>query len=338
MKRRDFITGLGSAATWSTTWPFGVRAQQSDRMSRLAIITPTAPVAQIAETSDLPAYRALFSELRKLGHVEGRNLIVERYSAEGRPERYPDLARDVVRRRPDVILAITNLLASSVQAATDTIPIVGVVADPVQFGNVTSVARPDANFTAISVNVGLEIWGKRLQILQEAVPTAARVGYLGSRILWDTPLGDAIRQPAQQLGVSIVGPQLESPFGPEEYRRVLEAVSREGAQGLIVNDEPANYTYRQLIVDLAAAARLPAIYWDRTYVEIGGLIAYGSSTTDVMRHVGDYIVRILTGTKPGDLPIYLEPKYELLINLKVAMSLGLAIPTSLLVRADEVIE
>jgi putative ABC transport system substrate-binding protein len=118
----------------------------------------------------------------------------------------------------------------------------------------------------------------------------------------------------------------------------LEAVSREGAQGLVVNDEPANYTYRQLIVDLAAAARLPAIYWDRTFVEIGGLIAYGPSTTDVMRHVADYIVRILTGTKPGDLPIYLEPKYELLINLKVAMSLGLAIPTSLLVRADEVIE
>src|SRR5215467_2795234 len=153
-----------------------------------------------------------------------------------------------------------------------------------------------------------------------------------------SPLGNAIRQPVQELGISIVGPQLESPFGPEEYRRVLEAMSRAGAQGLVVTDEPANYTYRQLIVELAAAARLPAVYWDRTFVEIGGLIAYGSSSAEVMRHVAGYIVRILTGTKPGDLPIYLEPKYELLINLKVAMSLGLAIPTSLLVRADEVIE
>jgi putative ABC transport system substrate-binding protein len=334
VRRREFIAGLGGAAAWRLV----ARAQQSDRTPRLAIITPTAPVAEITEISHLPPYRALFNELRKLGYVEGRNLVVDRYSAEGRPERYPDLAREVVRTRPDVILALTNLLVSSLQTATDTIPIVGLVADPVQFGNVTSVARPDANFTAISVNVGLEIWGKRLQILQEAVPTMSRVGYLGSRVLWDTPLGDAIRQPAQRLGISIVGPQLESPFGQEAYRRALEAMSREGAQGLVVNDEPANYTYRQLIVDLAAVARLPAVYWDRAFVEIGGLIAYGSSAADVMRRATGYVVRILTGTKPSDLPIYLESKYELLINLKVAMSLGLTIPTSLLVRADDVIE
>jgi putative ABC transport system substrate-binding protein len=126
-------------------------------MSRLAIITPTAPVAEITEISHLPAYRVLFSELRKLGYVEGR---IERYSSEGRPERYPDLAREVARTCPDVILATTNLLVGSLQAATKTIPMVGSVADPVQFGNVTSLARPDGNFTAISVNVGLEIWGK----------------------------------------------------------------------------------------------------------------------------------------------------------------------------------
>jgi putative tryptophan/tyrosine transport system substrate-binding protein len=334
MKRREFIAGLGSAVAW----PIAVRAQRSERTPRLAIITPTAPVAEITETTHLPAYRVLFGELRKLGYVEGRNLIVERYSAEGRPERYPDLAREVARTRPDVIFATTNLLVSSLQAATDTIAIVGLVADPVEFGNVTSVARPDGNFTAVSVNVGLEIWGKRLQILWEAVPTASRVGYLGSRVLWDTPLGDAIRQPAEQLGISIVGALLESPFGEEEYRRVLKGMSRERAQALVVNDEPANYTYRQLIVDFAAAARLPAIFSDRTYVEIGGLMAYGSSVADAMRHVAGYIVRILTGTKPSDLPIYLESKYELLINLKVAMSLGLTFPTSLLVRADEVIE
>jgi putative tryptophan/tyrosine transport system substrate-binding protein len=334
MKRRDFIAGMGGAVAWRVV----ARAQQSDGISRLAIITPTAPVAEIGEVSHLPAYRVLFGELRKLGYVEGRNLIVERYSAEGRPERYPDLAREVARTRPDVIFATTNLLVSSLQAATDTIAIVGLVADPVEFGNVTSVARPDGNFTAVSVNVGLEIWGKRLQILWEAVPTASRVGYLGSRVLWDTPLGDAIRQPAEQLGISIVGALLESPFGEEEYRRVLKGMSRERAQALVVNDEPANYTYRQLIVDFAAAARLPAIFSDRTYVEIGGLMAYGSSVADAMRHVAGYIVRILTGTKPSDLPIYLESKYELLINLKVAMSLGLTFPTSLLVRADEVIE
>jgi putative tryptophan/tyrosine transport system substrate-binding protein len=334
MRRREFIAGLGSAATW----PLAVRAQQPDRMSRLAIITPTAPVAEITEISHLPGYRVLFSELRKLGYVERRNLIVERYSAQGRPERYPDLAQEVVRTRPDVILALTNPLVSGLQAATDTIPIVGLVSDPVQFGNVTSIARPDRNFTAISVNVGLEIWGKRLQILQEAVPTASRVGYLGSRILWDTPMGDAIRQPAEQLGISIVGPLLESPFGQEEYRRVLEAMSREGAQGLIISDESVNYTYGQLIVDFAVAAQLPAVYWDRIFVEIGGLMAYGSSAAEVVRHAAGYVVRILTGTKPSDLPIYLESKYELLINLKAAMSLGLTIPTSLLVRADEVIE
>jgi putative tryptophan/tyrosine transport system substrate-binding protein len=159
-----------------------------------------------------------------------------------------------------------------------------------------------------------------------------------SRIMWNTPMGDAVRQPAQELGISIVGPLLESPFGQEEYRRALEAMSREGAQGLVISDESVNYTYRQLIVDFAAAAQLPAVYWDRIFVEIGRLMAYGSSADDVVRHGAGYVVRILTGTKPSDLPIYLESKYELLINLKVAMSLGLKIPTSLLVRADGVIE
>jgi putative tryptophan/tyrosine transport system substrate-binding protein len=149
MRRREFVAGLCGAAAW----PLAARAQQADRPSRLAIITPTAPVVEITEVSRLPAYRVLFSEFRKLGYVEGQNLIVERYSAEGRPERYPNLAREVLHTRPDVILATTNLLVSSLQAVTDTIPIVGLVADPVQFGNVTSVARPDGNFTAISVNM-----------------------------------------------------------------------------------------------------------------------------------------------------------------------------------------
>src|SRR5262249_13327769 len=164
MRRREFIAGLGGAAAW----PFGVRA--ADRMPRLAIVTPTVPAAEITEVGDLPPYRALFGELRKLGYAEGRNLIVEGYSAEGRPERYRDLAQEVAGSKPDVILVLSNQLAASVQTATNAIPIVGAVADPVPFGNVTSIPRPGANFTAISVNVGLEIWGKRLQMLQEAIP------------------------------------------------------------------------------------------------------------------------------------------------------------------------
>jgi ABC-type uncharacterized transport system substrate-binding protein len=335
IRRREFITLLGGAAA---TWPVAAQAQQLANVYRIAVVRPSGSVADMTETGGNPSYRALFNELRRLGYVERQNLIVERYSGEGHQERYAELAREVVRTKPHLIVAASTPLVLIFKAATDTIPVVGTMADPVAMGVVSNLARPGGNVTGISVDAGLEIWAKRLQILQELVPTAKKVGYLYPRSSWDLAQGRAIQEAARRLGIALSGPPLEQPVQETEYRRVLEAMSHQHLDGLVVSDIADNFTYRRLIVSLAEIARLPTIYPYRAYFEEGGLMVYGSDLTALYRRVASYIDQILRGAKPGEIPIYLEAKFELLINLKAAKALGLTVPTSLLVRADEVIE
>jgi ABC-type uncharacterized transport system substrate-binding protein len=333
IRRRQFITLLGGAGAW----PLAARAQQSANVYRIAVVRPSGSVADMTEAGDNPSYRALFNELRRLGYVERQNLIVERYSGEGHQERYAELAREVVRTKPHLILAASTPLVLIFKAATDTIPIVGAMADPVAMGVVSNLARPGGNVTGVSVDAGLEIWAKRLQVLQEVVPTARKVGYLNLRSSWDLAQGRALQEAARRLGIALSGPPLEQPIQETEYRRVLGTMS-EHLDGLIVSDIADNFTYRRLIVRLAEAAQLPTVYPYRTYFEEGGLMVYGSDVAALYRLVASYIDQILRGAKPGEIPIYLESKFELLINLKAAKALGLTIPTSLLLRADEVIE
>jgi putative ABC transport system substrate-binding protein len=188
------------------------------------------------------------------------------------------------------------------------------------------------------VDAGLEVWAKRIQVLQEVVPTAAKIGYLNLRSSWDLAQGRAVQDAARRLGISLSGPALEYPIQEAEYRRALGAMARARVDGLIVSDIADNFTYRRLIVRLAEEARLPTVYPYRTYFDEGGLIVYGSDLAGLYRWVASYCDQILRGAKPGEIPIYLESKFELLINLKAAKALGLTVPTSLLVRADEVIE
>jgi putative ABC transport system substrate-binding protein len=265
-------------------------------------------------------------------------LVVTRYSGEGREERFPELCREVVRTNPDIIVATTSRLVLSFKAATDTIPVVALMADPVPYGIVTDIARPGGNITGVSTEAGPEIWGKRLQVLREVVPTAPKVGFLGSRQVWSLPQVNALREAAQQLGISLLGPPIESPIQAEEYRRVLGAMAQEHLDGVIIGDQGENYAYGQLIVDLVRVAKLPAIFPFRDYFEIGALMAYGPSLSDDYRHLAGYVDQILKGAHSGDLPIYLESKFDLLINLKTAKAIRVTIPPSLLVRADEVIE
>ena len=333
MRRREFIAGLLVAATLRHA-----RAQQPAKVHRIAVIATASPVADLTETSSFPHWRAFFQELRRLGYVEGRNLIVERYSGEGREDRYAELARDVVRAKPDLIVASSSRLVLSFKAATDKIPVVASMADPVPYGIVASLARPGGNITGVSVDAGLEIWGKRLQILREAIPTASRVGFLGSRQIWDLPQVTALRDFARQLDVSLVGPPLESPIQEEEYRRVLSAMAHGHVDGIMVSDQGENVTYRQLIVDLTNDRRLPTIFPYREHFELGGFIAYGAPLTDAYRRLAGITDQILRGEKAGEIPIYLASKFELLVNLKTAKALGLTVPPSLLTRADEVIE
>jgi putative ABC transport system substrate-binding protein len=335
MRRRDFIKVIaGSAAAW----PLAARAQQTSKTHRIALVHPSASIADMNESGSNPNYAALFKELRRLGYTEEVNLVVTRYSGEGQEEHYPELCREVVRTKPDVIVTASTRLVLSFKAATDTIPVVGAMGDPVPSGIVANIARPEGNITGVSSEAGSEIWGKRLQILREAVPTASKMGFFGSHQLWNRPSTDVLRKAAQELGISLLGPPIESPIQGEEYRRALAAMAQAHVDAIIIGDQTENITYRQLIVDLLRTAKLPAIFPFREYFEVGALMAYGNSSSDIYRRLAVYIDQILKGAHPGDLPIYLAAKFELLINLATAKALGLTIPPSLLVRADEVIE
>jgi putative tryptophan/tyrosine transport system substrate-binding protein len=225
------------------------------------------------------------------------------------------------------------------KAATTAIPIVGLMADPVVFGIVDSLAHPGGNITGISTDAGPEIWGKRLDLLREAAPGTSRAGFLASRFVWESPFGVArIRAAAQRLGISIIGPPLEGTLQEQEYRRVFEAMLQDRADALIVSDQAENFTYRKLIVELAATSGLPTIYPYREQVEAGGLMAYAPDLSDVYRRGAGYVDQILKGTKAGEIPIYLAAKFDLVINMKAAKAIGLTIPPGLLLRADEVIE
>jgi putative tryptophan/tyrosine transport system substrate-binding protein len=204
MRRREFIMLVGSAATW----PFAACAQQATKTYHIALVHPSTSIADMNESGGNPSYGALFKELRRLGYIEGVNLVVTRYSGEGREERFPELCQEVVRTKPDVIVASSSRLVLAFKATTDTVPVVATMADPVPFGIVTNIARPGANITGVTVETGPGIWGKRLQVLREAVPTASKVGFLGSRQIWSLPEVDASRQAAQQLGISLLGDAL----------------------------------------------------------------------------------------------------------------------------------
>jgi putative tryptophan/tyrosine transport system substrate-binding protein len=337
MKRRDLIVGALIAVTVRRA-----QAQQTGKVYRIAIVTPATPVAEIGENNRNPyiarAYRAFFDELRRLGYVEGQNLVVERYSGEGRPEHYPELAREVVGRNPDVIWAISPQVLIALKAATATIPIVGLGSDPVALGIVSSLARPGGNITGVSVDAGFEVWGKRLELLKEAVPTLSRLGLLVTRTASGSRGAAVVKEASEKLGISLVGSPLDSPIDEAAYRRAFAAMAQEGADALFVGSEAENDANLRIIVDLADKSRLPAVYSLRGAAEIGGLMAYAYDLLDVARHNAEQIDQIFRGANPGDIPIYRAIKFELVINLRTAKALGLTIPPALLVRADEVIE
>jgi putative ABC transport system substrate-binding protein len=337
MRRREFI---GSLIGTAVAWPLAAPAQQSVKVYRLAIVHPSAPVERMSEgASGSPSYKSMFGELRRLGYIEGQNLIVERYSGEGNTAHYAELAAEVVRQQPDVILASSNRMVRHLKAATTTIPIVGSMADPVLYGLVDSLARPGGNITGVSENAGDEIWGKRLGLLRELIPGLSRVGYLASRDVVEVVDGmRQTREAAQQAGITLVVPPLESPIQEPEYRRVFKLMTQERADALIVSDQSEHGTYIRLIIELAEQSRLPALYPWRPYAEHGGLMVYGIPGANLYRRAAGYIARILQGAKPSELPIDQATKFELIINLKTAKKLGLTVPQILLAGADEVIE
>ena len=333
MQRREFITLLG-ASTFA--WPLAARAQQSSRMKRIAMVSPAGKIGDMG-LNGVPFYRIVFEELSRLGYVEGQNLVVERYSGEGRTEHYADLARDVVNTHPDLIYSQSTCLALNFKAATTTIPIVTATADPIAGGLVSSVARPGGNITGVSVDAGIEVLAKRLALLLEATSKLSNARFLVSQLNWEGVVGATAREASRRAGISLAGEPMSS-FNEQEYQRAFNSMEHERVDGILVSDEPEQYTYRRLLVELAAKTRISAIYAYREHVELGGLMAYSFDLEDVARGNARQIAEILKGANPGDMPYRQATKFQLVINVKTAKALGLEMPSALLLRADQVIE
>jgi putative tryptophan/tyrosine transport system substrate-binding protein len=333
MKRREFI---GVSAMFALTMRYAF-AQQSRMKKRIAVVSPVTKVADMRIGGDA-GYDTFFNELKRLGYAEGENLIVERYSAEGVPDRYPDLAKNIVSTNPDVICSAGTGLSRQLKAATNSIPIVAITGDPIRLGLISSLAHPGGNITGVSVDAGIEIWGKRLSLLAEAVPKLRNIVFLSSKPAWEQAGGVAMREAAEKLGTLLTSVIVSPPFDEAEYRRSFGSIEGRQVDAITFSDEFAHYANRFLLVQLVGEIRLPAIYVHRDQVQAGGLMSYSYNGAAAVRQNAKQVVEIFHGANPSDMPYIQEARFELVINLKTAKALGLELPDGLIARADEVIE
>ena len=333
MRRREFVAGAMSIIAGTSR----VSAQPAGASQRLAIFSPAEPSALMQEKSDGRYYRALFEELRRLGHVEGQNLIVERYGIEQNRSGAEALAADVIRSHPDVVFLI-GPGAPIFKKADAKFPIVALTADPIAQGLAQSLARPGRNITAVSVDTGPSIHGKRIALLHEMFPAMSKLAFLTLRVAWQGVQRPPVRAAAETVGITLVPLLVDSPASEDDYRSAIAQALREGADAIMIGDAPDVVRYRSPILELIGAARLPAIYPFFELVEGGGLMAYAFDLIELNKRVANDIDAILRGANPGEIPFYQATKFELSINLKTARVLGLNVPATLLASADKVIE
>jgi len=327
MRRREFITLLGSAAVASAIWPRVARAQQPAKVPTIGFLGASTPSAWSHWSS------AFVQRLHELGWIEGRTVAIEYRWAEGRGERYAEIAAEFVRLKVDVILTVGGAVPASKQA-TSVIPIVFAIAvDPVGTGLVASLARPGGNVTGLSMQAS-DLAGKRLEFLREVLPALRRlaimanVGYQASVV----EIGE-VQAAARKLALEVEVLEIRR---AEDIAPAFGTL-KSGTQALYVCGDALVTANRARISTLALGARLPTIYPDRAFLEAGGLMAYGANNADLFRRAAEYVDKILRGAKPGDLPVEQPTKFELAINLIAAKAIGLTVPPMLLARADEVI-
>jgi putative tryptophan/tyrosine transport system substrate-binding protein len=323
MKRREFITLLGSAAA---AWPLAARAQQGERIRRIGVLA----------TLPLPPVQRFFRKLHEYGYVEGRNLRLEARFAEGDDNRYPSMAAELAALPVDIIVTWGTPAALAAKQATTTIPIVmGAIADPVSIGIVSNLARPEGNITGFaSLNADLEV--KRLELLKDLLPRLARVGVLGNTAnpFLEVALKN-LRPTAEQLGVAI---ELVQVHNSDEVEGALIQLDRARPDAVLIPADNLLLTKRNEIAAGLNRSKLPAVYAIREFAAAGGLIVHGANLGVLFERAAGYVDRILKGTSPTDLPVQLATEFELIINLKAAAALGLSIPPTFIARADEVIE
>src|SRR5262245_8689153 len=326
MRRRDFITLLGSA---TVGWPLAARAQQPGKLPTIGLLVAGTP------SSHGPWVASFVQRLRELGWIEGRTIAIEYRWAEGRNERFAEIAAEFVRRKVDVIVTSATAAVVAAMQATSVIPIVfAATGDPVGTGLVASLARPGGNATGLSIQQ-TDLAAKRLELLREVVPRLRRLAILanvgGPSVVLDMREVEAA---ARTLGLEVITAEIQR---GEDIVPAFEALNGR-ADALYVCIDPLVGTHRIRINTLALAARLPTMHGSREFVEAAGLMSYGANIPDLFRRAAGHVDKVLRGTKPADIPVEQPTKFDLAINLTTAKALGLEVPPTLLARADEVIE
>ena len=326
MRRREFIAGLGG----TVVWPVAARAQE--RLRHIGVLVVSAK-----DDPDTAARVAGFRQgLERLGWVEGRNIRIDYRYAAGQTDRFQPLAQELIALQPEAILAHSTPIAAALQRESRTIPIVFTnVSDPVGSGFIASLARPGGNLTGLLLYEA-GITGKWLAMLKEIAPRLEHVVAIGNPKT--TPYEYFVRSAetaAASLAIKIMPRTIES---AADIERAMQSVSREPNGGVLALPDSANIAHRDLLIALAAQHRLPAVYFARLFVAAGGLMSYGTDVFDVFRQAASYVNAILRGAAPSELPVQAPTKYETTVNFKTAHALGLDVPPSLLVRADEVIQ
>jgi ABC-type uncharacterized transport system substrate-binding protein len=321
MRRREFITLLGGGAV---AWPLAARAQQPAKVPRIGII------------DDAPIWDYFRQGLRDLGYVAGQNIIIEYRSAQGEPERLAQAARELASIPVDVIVEFGSTGAHAAKNATTTIPIVMIsIGDPVRAGFVASLARPGGNMTGNTI-LGPDLSAKRIQILKEVLPSVSRPAFLWNP---DNASNALIPQEYQaampKLGMSLI---LVPVRNTHEFDPAFAAMLREHADALLMTNDPFHQRHIQKILAFLAENRIPGMFQIKENVLAGGFMSYGASLPDLFRRGASYVHKILQGTRPADLPVEQPTKFELVINVKTAKAIGVTVPESILLRADEVIE
>jgi putative ABC transport system substrate-binding protein len=332
MDRRAFLAG--TAALLAA--PLAAEGQQAGKVYRVGLVLSPSPVSVMAGPNPPhPHVRAFLQGLRDRGYVEGQNIIIERRSGEGKVERLREVMAELVRLHMDVIVVATTVVALEAKQATSTIPIV-CVCSLLQAGLAASLARPGGNLTGIDNAPTNELAGKRLGLLKEAIPKLSRMAaiYAPGFDLQVRHFNEIARA-ARVLDVTLIPVKVDR---LDDFPPAFAAILRERADGIIMADSGLNYSARSQIADFALQHRLPAIHAQREFTESGGLMSYGANLPDVFRRIGGYVDKILKGANPADMPVEQPTVFELVINLKTAKALGLTIPPSLLLRADQVIE
>jgi putative ABC transport system substrate-binding protein len=326
MKRREFIMLLGNAAI---AWPFAASAQQA-----------AIPEIGLLRTVSLASFTRISPALRQglleVGYVEGQNVAIEHRWADGKYDRLPALAAELVRRQVAVIIAVSDPAALAAKAATSTIPIVfNTGTDPVELGLVSNLSRPDRNLTGLS-QLNKALGSKRLELMRELVPTAPSIAFLANPSNPNTPSNVTdIRAAAQSLERQV---EVFLAGNESEIEIAFASIAQQKIGALLLASDPYLLDHRHQIVRLAATYAIPTLYTVRDYATAGGLMSYAANQSDLYRQTGIYAGRILKGAKPADLPVIQPTKFELVINMKAAKALGLEIPATLLARVDEVIE